>query len=386
MEAAADELAPLVGRAGACAAVGLSRAGWYRRHPQGPLPPRSPVAAGPPRPQPRALSPAERDELNAVLHEERFVDLAPAEVYATLLDEGRYLGSISTMYRELHRRHGGVPERRRQATHPAHTRPELQARRPNELWSWDVSKLRGPGKWDWFFLYWILDVYSRYAVGWCVTQRETAAISERLITDTIATHGVDATALTIHADRGAQQTAKPVAQLYADLGITRSHSRPRVSNDNPYSEAAFKTFKYRPDFPKSFDSLDAAVTHSTAFFDWSTSPTTTGASRCSPRPRSTTARPTPSSLTARPCSTPRMLRTPNASSTSHPPPAGHQTKHGSTDPTRRTTQHTETQRTCPKNLDTFRPALTAPRHADGARAERARASGEIVLPAPAPTP
>lgn len=268
MEAAADELAPLVGRARACAAVGLSRAGWYRRHPHSPLPPRSPVAAGPPRPQPRALSPAERDELNAVLHEERFVDLAPAEVYATLLDEGRYLGSISTMYRELHRRHGGVPERRRQATHPAHARPELQARRPNELWSWDVSKLRGPGKWDWFFLYWILDVFSRYAVGWCVTEHETAAISERLITDTILTHRVDAKTLTIHADRGAQQTAKPVAQLYADLGITRSHSRPRVSNDNPYSEAGFKTFKYRPGFPRSFDSLNHAVAHSTTFFDW----------------------------------------------------------------------------------------------------------------------
>jgi putative transposase len=270
MEAAADELAPLVGRAGACAAVGLSRAGWYRRHRHSPLPAPPPpaVAPKPPRPQPRALSPAERDKLNAVLHEERFVDLAPAEVYATLLDEGVYVGSISTMYRELHRRHGGVAERRRQATHPAHSRPELHACRPNELWSWDVSKLRGPGRGDWFFLYWILDVYSRYAVGWCVTEHETAVISERLITDTITTHHVDATALTIHADRGAQQTAKPVAQLYADLGITRSHSRPRVSNDNPYSEAGFKTFKYRPDFPTRFDSLDHAVTHTTGFFDW----------------------------------------------------------------------------------------------------------------------
>jgi putative transposase len=268
METAADELAPLVGRKRACAAVGLSRAGWYRRHRQSAAPATPPAPPVPHRAQPRALSAAERDELNAVLHEERFVDLAPAEIYATLLDEGRYIASISSMYRELHRRHGQVPERRRQASHPAHAKPELRASGPNELWSWDVSKLRGPGKWNWFYLYWILDVYSRYAVGWCISEHETAAISERLITDTIGAHGVDATALTIHADRGPQQTAKPVAQLYADLGITRSHSRPRVSNDNPYSEAGFKTFKYRPDFPGRFDSLEAAVAHGDRFFDW----------------------------------------------------------------------------------------------------------------------
>lgn len=267
MEAAADELAPLIGRKNACAAVGLSRAGWYRRHRDSPPPPKPP-AVTPPRPQPRELGEAERDELNAVLHEERFVDLAPAEVYATLLDEGVYVGSISTMYRELRRRHGAVPERRRQASHPAHAKPELHATRPNELWSWDVSKLRGPGKWEWFFLFWILDVYSRYAVGWCISEHETAAIAERLITDTILAHDLDPKLLTIHADRGAQQTAKPVAQLYADLGITRSHSRPRVSNDNPYSEAGFKTFKYRPDFPARFDSLAAAVAHGDRFFDW----------------------------------------------------------------------------------------------------------------------
>jgi putative transposase len=266
METAADELAPLVGRKRACDAVGLSRAGWYRRHRKSPPPPKPAPTAR--RPQPRQFSQAERDELHAVLHEERFVDLAPAEVYATLLDEGRYLGSISTMYRELHRRHGAVPERRRQASHPAHARPELRATKPNQLWSWDVSKLRGPGKWEWFFLYWILDVYSRYAVGWCISAHETAAIAERLITDTILAQDLDPAQLTVHADRGAQQTAKPVAQLYADLGITRSHSRPRVSNDNPYSEAGFKTFKYRPDFPARFDSLTAAVAHGDQFFDW----------------------------------------------------------------------------------------------------------------------
>jgi putative transposase len=265
MNTAADDLAPLIGRRRACAAVGVSRASWYRRQQPRPVPAGATRLR---RPQPRQLCDAERDELHGVLIEPRFADQAPAEIYATLLDEGRYLASISTMYRELHRRHGAVLDRRRQATHPAHTRPELHATGPNQVWSWDVTKLRGPAKHEWFFLYWILDVYSRYAVGWTIADRETAAISERLISDTIAVHDVDATALTIHADRGTQQTARPVAQLYADLGITRSHSRPRVSNDNPYSEAAFKTYKYRPDFPKRFDSLAHAVAHGDQFFDW----------------------------------------------------------------------------------------------------------------------
>jgi putative transposase len=267
MEAAADELTPLIGRRRACLATGMARASWYRRRQA--TPPVSSRAAGTPRRvQARQLSQAERDELNMVLHEPRFVDLAPAEIYAALLDEGRYLGSISTMYRELHRRHGQVLERRRQATHPARSRPELHARHPNELWSWDVTKLQGPAKGDWYFLYWIMDVYSRYAVGWCVADEETAVISERLIADTITAQDIDPCQLTIHADRGAQQTAHNVVQLYADLGITRSHSRPRVSNDNPYSEAGFRTFKYRPDFPGRFDSLAHAVNHADSFFGW----------------------------------------------------------------------------------------------------------------------
>ncbi len=265
MSTAADELAPLIGRRGACVAVGIARASWYRAQRPRPVPSGATRSR---RPQPRQLSDAERDELHGVLIEPRFVDQAPAEIYATLLDEGRYLASISTMYRELHRRHGAVLDRRRHATHPARTRPELHATGPNQVWSWDVTKLRGPAKHEWFFLYWILDVYSRYAVGWTIAEHETGAIAERLISDTIAVHDVDATALTIHADRGTQQTARPVAQLYADLGITRSHSRPRVSNDNPYSEAAFKTYKYRPDFPKHFDSLAHAVAHGDQFFDW----------------------------------------------------------------------------------------------------------------------
>ena len=269
MNAAADQIAELIGRKKACTAVGLARATWYRNQKKAsaePTPePKRPRRRGH---QPRELSPAEKDRLNEVMHSDEFVDKAPAEIYATLLDEGIYLASIPTMYRELHRRHGGGPERRRQATHPARSKPELHATGPNQVWSWDVSKLRGPGKGDWFFLYWILDIFSRYAVGWCISEHETAKIGERLITDSILSQDVDPTGLTVHADRGAQQTAKSVAQLYADLGITRSHSRPRVSNDNPYSEAGFKTFKYRPDFPARFDSLQAAVAHGDQFFDW----------------------------------------------------------------------------------------------------------------------
>lgn len=265
MNAAADELAALIGRRRACAAVGMARASWYRNRTPRPEPMFGPRL---PRTSPRQLADAERDELHELLIDERFVDMAPAEIYATLLDEGRYLASISTMYRELHRRHGAVIDRRCHATHPARTRPELHATGANQVWSWDVTKLRGPAKGDWYFLYWILDVYSRYAVGWTIAANETGAIAERLISDTIATHDVDATRLTIHADRGTQQTSRPVAQLYADLGITRSHSRPRVSNDNPYSEAGFKTFKYRPDFPRCFDSLEHAVAHGDKFFDW----------------------------------------------------------------------------------------------------------------------
>ena len=265
MNAAADELAALIGRRRACAAVGMARASWYRNRTPRPEPMFGPRL---PRTSPRQLADTERDELHELLIDERFVDMAPAEIYATLLDEGRYLASISTMYRELHRRHGAVIDRRCHATHPARTRPELHATAPNQVWSWDVTKLRGPAKGDWFFLYWILDVYSRYAVGWTIAAHETGEIAQRLISDTIAAHDVDATRLTIHADRGTQQTSRPVAQLYADLGITRSHSRPRVSNDNPYSEAGFKTFKYRPDFPRCFDSLEHAVAHGDKFFDW----------------------------------------------------------------------------------------------------------------------
>jgi putative transposase len=203
----------------------------------------------------------------AVLHEPRFVDLAPAEVYATLLDEGRYLCSERTMYRVL-AAHQEVRERRDQLRHPVYAAPELLARRPNELWSWDITKLLGPAKWTYFYLYVLLDVFSRYVVGWMVAHRESAALAEKFIRETWARQGIGRNQLTIHADRGPAMTSKPVAFLLADLGITKTHARPHVSNDNPYSEAQFKTLKYRPAFPERFGSIQDARAHCHVFFPW----------------------------------------------------------------------------------------------------------------------
>src|SRR5262249_52919907 len=202
------------------------------------------------------------------LHSERFVDCSPAQVYATLLDEGCYLASERTMYRLLEARHGGVRERRDQLTHPAYVKPELLAERPNELWSWDVSKLKGPATWTWFYLYVILDVFSRYVVGWTIQQRETAALAEALIAQAIEQQQIEPGTLTVHADRGAAQRSKPVAFLLADLGITKTHSRPYTSTDNPYSEAQFKTLKYRPGFPARFGSILEARAFCRDFFHW----------------------------------------------------------------------------------------------------------------------
>ena len=258
------ELAPLVGVKAACAAVGRSRATHYRKHRHSPAPAR-PVRT--PKPQPRALSAEEQAEVLRVLHSERFVDLAPAEVHAILLDEGVYLCSVATMYRLLRAR-GEVRERRAQATHPARVKPELIAETPNQVWSWDITKLHGPAKWTYFYLYCIIDIYSRYVVGWMVAPRESAELAEKLFTETIAKQGVDRGRLTIHADNGSSMASKPVAFLLADLGVTKSHSRPHVSNDNPYSESHFKTLKYRPDFPARFGSLEDARLFLTRFFAW----------------------------------------------------------------------------------------------------------------------
>jgi putative transposase len=247
--------------------VGAAQAGYYRRHRVSPAPARPAPVPHVDRVQPRALTAAERAEILAELHSPRFAEMSPTEVWAVLLDEGRYLGSVSTFYRLL-RQASGTRERRAQATHPATVKPELVAEAPNQVWSWDITKLHGPAKWTYFQLYVILDIYSRYVVGWMVASRETAALAEVLIRQTIRKQAVSRDSLTLHADRGSSMTSKPVAFMLADLGITQSHSRPHVSNDNPFSESAFKTLKYRPDFPKTFPTIEAARQHCQTFFTW----------------------------------------------------------------------------------------------------------------------
>ena len=265
IEVAIAELASVVGTTAACAAVGRARATHYRLHRKSPPRPR-PVPK-PPRPQPRALSEEERQSVLEVLHSERFVDVAPPEVYATLLDEGVYLASVSTMYRVLHSV-GEVRERRRQAVHPPYVKPELVAERPNQVWSWDITKLLGPQKWTYYYLYVVIDIFSRYVVGWMLATTESASLAERLLADSIRKQGVERDQLVIHADRGSSMSSKSVAFLLADLGVTKSHSRPHCSNDNPYSEAQFKTLKYRPEFPDRFGSPQDARIFSKRFFGW----------------------------------------------------------------------------------------------------------------------
>ena len=264
IDEAINELVPVVGTTAACAAVGRSRQTHYRWHRKSPPPPKPERV---PRPQPRALSDVERKEVLAVLHSEDHVDEAPATVHAKLLDHGIYLASTSTMYRIL-RTADEVRERRRQASHPAAKKPELLAVAPNAVWSWDITKLLGPQKWTYYYLYVIIDIYSRYVPGWLLARAERAHLAERLLADTIAKQGVDRHQLIIHADRGSSMASKPVAFLLADLGVTKSHSRPHVSNDNPYSEAQFKTLKYRPDFPDRFGSYEDAHAHCRRFFAW----------------------------------------------------------------------------------------------------------------------
>lgn len=255
-------VAPEIGLAPACRALGLSRATAYRH--RSPKPPPGPRTR---RRSPLALSDTERAAVLAELHAERFVDASPAAVYATLLDEGTYLASERTMYRVL-AANAEVRERRAQLRHPAYAAPELLATRPNELWSWDITKLKGPAKWTWFYLYVILDVFSRYVPGWMVATAESAVLAERLIADTLAKQAIEPGTLTIHADRGSSMRSKPVALLLADLGVAKSHSRPHVSNDDPYSEAQFKTLKYRPGFPARFGSIEDARAFARTFFTW----------------------------------------------------------------------------------------------------------------------
>jgi putative transposase len=215
----------------------------------------------------RALSAEEQERVLALLYSERFAEVAPAEVYATLLDEGTYVCSVSTMYRLL-RKHQALRERRRVLRHPKYKRPELLATGPNQLWSWDITKLKGPGKWTYYYLYVIIDVYSRYVVGWCVAYRESAELAEQLILDACLQQGIERGQLIVHADRGSAMTSKAVAQLLSDLGVEKTHSRPHVSNDNPYSEAQFKTLKYYPEFPEQFGSIEDARSFCREFFAW----------------------------------------------------------------------------------------------------------------------
>jgi len=269
VRAAIGELIPVVGVKAACLALDVPRASFYRKRTSGDVSPMP--AAGHRRSReddliqdkpdhasalvvkrfvPRALVSAERAAVLACLHEERFQNCAPAAIYATLLDEGLYHCSIRTMYRIL-AGEGEARERRDQLVHPAYTKPELLATGPNQLWSWDITKLLGPAKWTYFYLYVILDVFSRYVVGWMVADGESAELAKRLIADTCAKQGIEPGQLTIHADRGSSMTSKPVAFLMADLGVTKTHSRPHVSDDNPYSESQFRTLKYRPGFPET---------------------------------------------------------------------------------------------------------------------------------------
>jgi putative transposase len=261
---AVDQLAPQVGIQQACHALGVPRASLYRARRQAGAGPR-PVR---PRPMPAlALSSHERQKVLDVLHSERFVDAAPSQVYATLLDEGIYLCSERTMYRILHSE-GEVRERRNQLRHPAYQKPELLATAPNQVWSWDITKLLGPAKWVHYHLYVILDVFSRYVVGWMLAERETATLAERLIAETLEKHQIGRGQLTLHADRGSSMTSKSVALLLADLGVSKTHSRPQTSNDNPFSEAQFKTLKYHPGFPERFDSIQHARAFCRDFFLW----------------------------------------------------------------------------------------------------------------------
>jgi len=259
---AAEELSPRVGVAPACRALGVARSTLYRRRRDRQRPPRPPRQ----RPAPaRALERAERQEVVDTLNTERFVDRSPAQVYATLLDEGTYLCSERTMYRILDER-GEVRERRNQLTHPKYVKPQLLATAPNEVWSWDTTKLRGPVKWTYFYLYVILDIFSRYVVGWMVAQRESATLAKKLIKESCDKQGIAPGQLTVHADRGPSMRSKLVAHLLADLGITKTHTRPYTSSDNPYSESQFKTLKYCPQFPDKFGSPQDASAFGRVFF------------------------------------------------------------------------------------------------------------------------
>jgi len=266
--AAVEQLSQSMTVADACNGLGFPRSSYYRLCSSFPaLTPLAPEKRSVRRVSSRSLEPAEREAIRAVLNSERFMDCTPYMIYATLLDEGSYLCSVSTMYRIL-REYGEVRERRDQRKHPVYKKPELLATRPNELWSWDISWLRGPRPYSYYFIYVILDVFSRYVVGWTIDEVESAEIAHDLIAWACQQQGIAKGELTLHADNGSPMKSIPVAHLLEQLGVTKSHSRPYNSNDNPFSEAQFKTMKYQPDYPERFDSQEHARRWARSFFQW----------------------------------------------------------------------------------------------------------------------
>lgn len=267
---AVGQLASTLGVAGACNAITVPRATYYRhlvRQRSSSVEADKPVTPPTKRHHPRRLSDVERQKVLDVLHSERFVDSSPGEVVATLLDEQVYHCSERTMYRILDEA-GENRERRNQLVHPEYKKPELLATGPNRVWSWDITMLRGPVKWTYFYLYVIIDIFSRYVVGWMIAERESASLAKHLIVETCDKQDIIEDQLTIHADRGKAMKSKLLAQLLADLGVTKSHSRPHVSDDNPFSESQFKTLKYRPAFPDRFEGFEHAKGFCQVFFDW----------------------------------------------------------------------------------------------------------------------
>jgi putative transposase len=256
--AIAQALSQTVGVSQACRLLAVPRSRLYPRRGASPAP----------RPKPaHALSAQERAAVRALLNSDRFMDRAPRQVYATLLDDGTYLCHWRTMYRIL-AAFSETRERRNQRQHPVYRKPELLAIRPNEVWSWDITRLRGPAKWTHFCLYTVLDIFSRYVVGWMIAERESAELAKQLIATAASNQQIQPDQLTLHADNGKPMKAKTLALLLSDLGVTKSHSRPYVSNDNPYSEAQFKTLKYRPDYPDRFGCIQDARGWARPFFDW----------------------------------------------------------------------------------------------------------------------
>jgi putative transposase len=260
MMQAVEMLASETGVRAACRALDVPRSRWYRKRGEELKPRRSGAS-------PRALTSSEREQVHQTLNAPRFVDQSPREIYASLLDENRYLCSYRTMYRILNE-HQEVCERRNQLQRPAYSKPELLARAPNQVWSWDITKLRGPVKWSYFYLYVVLDIYSRYVVGWMIALQEAAHLAQELVEETCRKQGIGPGQLTLHADRGNPMTSKTLACLLADLEVTKSHSRPYVPNDNPFSESQFKTMKYRPNYPERFGSLLEARAWGRDFFAW----------------------------------------------------------------------------------------------------------------------